>query len=270
MPKLVGHVPTLKQDAWAALECYSPDEDRYHPANEKAAKRTLDAVAKWNHPNCQLACPCSLTDVSAALPAKQETPVPVPVPVPAPAPVFVPAPVPVMVPSSAVSRDAECSWKQPPACAPEFTWKGITYTACATGDTQHAMPWCLHHYQHTDSDTNANLVQDWSYCSYSCESEKPTFTPPDGCGWSLAPSCAQEFDYEGAHYIGCATVDHATPWCANANPYAGSWSECIYQCPATPLPVIPVQIASFIIGVHPCLRVFVVSSFLCCSAVPVL
>lgn len=121
---------------------------------------------------------------------------------------------------------ASCKWRQPPACAPEFEWNGVLYTGCTSVD--HDRPWCQHHHQHTDKDEPH--PDDWSNCLYSCGPDTGNYAVEDGCEWTPASTCAPEFDYEGTHYVGCTATDHHTPWCSNADPYAGSWSHCSYGC----------------------------------------
>lgn len=189
-PRLVGHEPATKQAPWASLECYVPGEDRYHTANVNAAKHTED-IGSWSHESCKLACPCSGTGVTTD------------------------------------GDPTLCSWKQPPACADEWNYKGSTYSGCAVVDSSHDKPWCQHHYQHDESGPGA--PEDWSYCEYSCA---PDTVPAkeDGCSWRPSFSCVQEFDYEGTHYVGCTDKDHDTPWCSNSLIYEGSWNHCIYTC----------------------------------------
>merc|ERR1719409_2272272 len=132
-------------------------------------------MGAWSHENCKLACPCG--EALLAPPASSVTPAAVSTPV---TPVSPQSPV--------------CTWKQPPACAPEFTYKGNTYSGCAIVDSAHAKPWCQHHYQHTD--TGPGVPQDWSYCTYSCALQPdPSPKPDEDCKWIPAPSCIDEFDY---------------------------------------------------------------------------
>jgi len=185
-PRLVGHEPAIKQQPWAALECYVPGEDRFHTANRNAAKHT-DDIGYWSELTCALACPCSGR--------------------------------------ADVNTDSGCSWKQPPACAANFIYKGAAYTGCAPADSEHSQPWCQHQY--TDS-----VGVGWSYCEYSCGDTplNPPAPQEGGCDWVVASGCVQEFDYQGAHYVGCTAADHDTPWCSNTDPYTGSWNHCVYTC----------------------------------------
>jgi len=225
-PQLLGHEPVTKNDAWGAIECYVPSEDRYHTANRNSARHVED-IATWKHENCKLACPCGGFEVD------------------------------------------KCSWTAPQACAPEFMWKGIKYSGCATADTEHDRPWCQHNFEHIDKVTK-DFGQDWSYCDYSCKGEEtalrkekdpvsPAAAPivpttveepvlrkekesvypaaqaivpktRDVCEWIPADSCVEEFDYEGSHYLGCSVSDLGTPWCSNTDQYKGSWNRCIYTC----------------------------------------
>lgn len=201
-PTLVGHEPAAKQEAWAALECYVASEDRYHIANANAAKHIAKDIGSWRHDNCKLACPCGNV--------------------------------------AETNNNDECGWKRPAECAAEYLYKGTTYRGCATVDSEHGRPWCQHNYIHTEGDMN-----DWSFCEYSCGTPTasplpPTQAPPappapgintDRCVWLPASSCVQEFDYQGAHYMGCSSADHDTPWCSNTVTYAGSWNHCVYTCP---------------------------------------
>merc|ERR1719487_2765791 len=61
IPTLVGHEPNVKQEPWAALECYAPPEDRYHTANENATKHFEGDLGAFSKPECKLACPCTST-----------------------------------------------------------------------------------------------------------------------------------------------------------------------------------------------------------------
>lgn len=194
-PSLVGHEPKVKQQPWAALECYAASEDRFHTANQNAARHYVNDIGTWSHENCKLACPCG------------------------------------------GSESDRCSWREPPECAPEFMWKGVKYTGCATVDLEHERPWCQHSFQHTEK---AN-TQDWSYCTYDCIGEDQDKPDKDTCEWLPAASCVGEFDYEGTHYVGCTDSDHDTPWCSNADPYKGSWNHCIRACPNDEDDVRPVN-----------------------------
>jgi hypothetical protein len=262
-PELVHHTPKVKSDAWAALECYVPSEDRYHPANENAARHFVEETETWSHENCKLACPCG----------------------------------------GGKSDEDKCSWKAPEACAPEFMWKGVKYVGCALVDLDHDRPWCQHTFESIekqsggwsyctrscspdeaptpeeeddgcgwvmasscvkefdyknnhfvgcsgmDHDTpwcsNTEMYNgSWSHCLYSCagkaEKEEPVNSVPSNylpvppkentCEWTQAASCAKEFDYKGGHYIGCTLADHETPWCSNTALYQGSWNNCVYTC----------------------------------------
>mmetsp|Transcript_57157 Transcript_57157/g.90593 ORF Transcript_57157/g.90593 Transcript_57157/m.90593 type:complete len:639 (-) Transcript_57157:13-1929(-) len=124
------------------------------------------------------------------------------------------------------AEDTTCKWRQPPACAPEFEWKGMWYAGCTSVD--HDQPWCQHHHQHTDN--NVSSADDWSNCLYSCGPDTGVYAQEDGCEWKPASTCVSEFDYEGTHYVGCTAADHHTPWCSNTDPYAGSWAHCSYGC----------------------------------------
>lgn len=81
VPKLIGHEPSGKQDAWLFVECYVPKEDRYHPANPNAwgvpSKTPANEVSKagqYKYEKCRLACPC------AGAPAPSPFPSPSPLP----------------------------------------------------------------------------------------------------------------------------------------------------------------------------------------------
>lgn len=126
------------------------------------------------------------------------------------------------------AADKKCEWQQSPQCAPEFLFKGVKYSGCATVDPDHDRPWCQHSFQPSQTDIEG---RDWSYCSNSCEGERPYTPPKKECGWIPAASCVREFDYEGTHFVGCTESDHDTPWCSNTDPYKGSWNHCTYSCP---------------------------------------
>lgn len=70
-PKLVGHVPKLRQSPWLFAECYVPGEDRYHPYNpnawgvpEKTPAAEMPDAGQYKYDTCQLACPCAGRDIS--------------------------------------------------------------------------------------------------------------------------------------------------------------------------------------------------------------
>lgn len=195
---LIGHEPAAKQEAWAALECYVPSEDRFHLANGNAGKHFED-VGTWSAENCKLACPCGNTAGDIGV--------------------------------------ENCGWKLDPACAPTYVYKGTTYTGCATVDSEHGKPWCQHNYLHKDGDINDWSPCQYKCAGDSAPvvTTVPTAAPSDGCGWKLADSCVPEMDYEGTHYIGCTDVDHENPWCSNTNPYRGAWQHCVYTCPNGPV-----------------------------------
>lgn len=191
-PLLVGHEPASKQWPWTFVECYVAKEDRYHSVNSNA----WGVPAKTPQSEIAQVADWSHEDCRLACPC---------------------------------AARQECGWVQPPACAPEFEYKGKLYTGCPMADD--VKPWCMHHHHHLSS--NQTFAEyGWSYCINTCpkdEGEK-TPLPNERCGWKLAKSCELEFDYEGTHYVGCTSVDHDTPWCSNTNPYSGSWSHCEYSC----------------------------------------
>lgn len=66
IPKLVGRRPSARNTPWLFLECYVPNEDRYHPFNanawgvpEKTPPEELPEAGQHTYPTCQLACPCA-------------------------------------------------------------------------------------------------------------------------------------------------------------------------------------------------------------------
>lgn len=196
VPILVGEQPDTKNKAWAALECYvnataqkNEPVDRYHTANANAAKdHTNDQLGIFSYDQCQLACPCGV-----ALTAQSD----------------------------------KCKWKQAPACAAKFMYKGVEYAGCATADSGHEdKSWCQHAYN--TSMQSPGTPQDWSFCEYECDS------PPvaSSCEWVPASGCVKEFDYKGARVVGCTASDQTrnTPWCSNSFPYEGSWNYCDYSC----------------------------------------
>jgi len=189
-PSLLGASPHIRQQPWASLECYVKGEDRYHTANVNAAKHFVGDIGSWSHSQCQLACPCG----------------------------------------HGPSSESECTWKQPPACAPVFVWNGVIHTGCTT--VGHDAPWCMHHFQHTGEEVMSEAH--WSYCERVCapDSKRDSDEKPDGkCEWRLGNGCSREFDYEGTRYVGCTSADHASPWCSMTDKYAGSWTHCVYSCP---------------------------------------
>jgi len=193
-PSLVGHTPNTKQEPWAALECYAPDEDRYHTANANAAKQMVNDIGNWAHPECKLACPCSGTNLGQC----------------------------TWKPPPACASEFVWNGVMYSGCA----------TVRGSPDPLHSRPWCQHHYQHYErTEGGAKQDPDWSYCSLDCDDKKQTSPEKDGCDWRPASSCVREFDYEGTHYVGCTASDHHTPWCSNSSPYQGSWNKCEYKCP---------------------------------------
>lgn len=72
-PSLIGHAPHGRMDPWLFVECYVPQEDRYHPANPnawgvpgKTPPNELDQVGKFSHQDCMLSCPCDGACLAAA------------------------------------------------------------------------------------------------------------------------------------------------------------------------------------------------------------
>lgn len=183
MPFLLVKEP-VKKNPWAFVECYTPAKEMYHPVNRDA----------WGVPGTD-----AVATKKAALWSHDECQLACP-----------------------CASSASCRWEQPPACAPEFDWKGVIYRGCTS--IGHDKPWCMHHEQHTDG--NAVSDGDWSNCVQTCDDEETV----ENCGWVPAESCQKEFDYEGTHYVGCTSVEHDSPWCSNTDPYNRSWSHCKYQC----------------------------------------
>jgi len=264
MPRLLGHVPALKQDPWAFAECYLQDEDRYHIASPdawgvpgKTPVSESGKVASWGHPECRLACPCAASQPS-------------------------------------------CRWEKPAACAGEFDWKGVTYSGCTNVD--HEKPWCQHHHQHLVLE--AGQGDDWSNCVYNCDSEDQDhgisncgWKAPascaaqfdyDGilfrgcstaenhspwcsntafyegswehcqyqcdnataedtkvttelnqfsesekelCHWEPSSKCSPTFMYKGAEHSGCMReASHLEPWCSHDAEYVGKWTVCERVC----------------------------------------
>jgi hypothetical protein len=190
MPQLVEHTPKVKDQPWAALECYVPSEDRYHPANENSARHFVEETETWSHENCKLACPCG----------------------------------------GGKSDKDKCSWKAPASCAPEFMWKGVKYAGCALVDLEHAKPWCQHDFQHTEKQSDNYAQDWSYCTHSCSPDEPSTPEEDDGCEWVPASSCAKEFEYKDHHYVGCSGMDLDTPWCSNTDPYKGAWSHCLYSC----------------------------------------
>lgn len=62
VPKLIGKTPTTANGPWGRLECYVPEEDRFHSAQIQQAENTLDrgSTQDWSYPSCRLACPCAM------------------------------------------------------------------------------------------------------------------------------------------------------------------------------------------------------------------
>jgi len=167
-PKLVGHVLSAKQEAWAAFECYAPTEDRYHTANPNAAKHIMDSttIGTWSHGDCKLACPCggfigkNATGVTGVVDATRN-PTARPAQPAQPAQHAQPAQPAAKQPALAPTDPAEplkrCSWEQGPECSKLFEYKGIEYTGCATVDNP--TPWCSLDRKHKG---------EWTTCSRVC------------------------------------------------------------------------------------------------------
>jgi len=190
-PLLIGHEPRTKQEAWAALECYVAEEDRYHIANVEAASRYAGDIGAWTDSQCKLACPCT------------------------------------NMPTPSVAARGTCQWKPDPKCAPEFEWKGVKYSgSCATVD--HETPWCQHGYypDNNNKDDWSPCIYD---CDARPSPVLPF--NQDKCEWNLGIGCVSEFDYQGMHVVGCTAADHDTPWCSLSSSYAGAWNSCSYSCP---------------------------------------
>jgi len=149
----------------------------------------------------------------------------------------------------------QCSWKQPAACVPEFEWRGVRYSGCASIDSLHERPWCQHHDQHLEGGSRGDAgglsrPQDWSYCSESCDSESPPISAEPGetkaeddelCSWHQKPECSKSFEYKGTDYNACATIDNPTPWCSLDRIHKGFWSACERVCRSvvTSAPTMP-------------------------------
>jgi len=200
-PRLVFHEPKTKQEPWAALECYVASEDRYHTANENAARHTADEVGDFSHENCMLACPCGGAG-SAQCTWKQ--------------------------PAACVDK---FMWKgvEYSGCATvdiehERPWCQHNYQHT---DKDSGQDWSYCESR-CESDEPARPKE-------PVEEARPK-EPVEECMWIPAYSCAREFSYEGTQYVGCTAADHDTPWCSNTETYYGSWSRCVYMCPSKPEP----------------------------------
>jgi len=261
-PRLLGHDPAVRQAPWAFVECYVPEEDRYHEVNRNAwgvPHKTLASevskAASWSHEECALACPC------------------------------------------AQATEKQCRWEQPAACAQTFDWAGRTYSGCPSID--HDKPWCQWHahqkegqetdwsdciYTCDDKDpstpssncawqastscsgeftyggamvigctardhhspwcSNAAVYNGtWSHCQYQCENptaedlktieelNKWADTEIEVCDWQPAEACKPTFEYKDTEYTGCAFyVDTPTPWCSHDRIHNGAWSVCERVC----------------------------------------
>jgi len=194
-PRLLGHEPSVIQDPWAFVECYVPQEDRFHAASRtawgvpgKSSAADVKKAGLWSHSECRLACPCAAATVAPT-----------------------------------------CAWEQPPACSPEFEYKGTMYEGCTS--VEHDTPWCMHHHHHVEGQSSST---DWSNCQYTCDTDKdtPNVDPVtnSNCGWRPPASCVEEFNYEGTLFMGCTSTDFHSPWCSDKPIYDGSWNHCQYQC----------------------------------------
>lgn len=120
---------------------------------------------------------------------------------------------------------SECSWKPPPSCASSFEYNGKLYEGCIVTEDREK-PWCMNFQKKRELGVFSSL--EWSSCVYSCAQAAKEETE---CKWNLPSTCVKEFDYQGAHYRGCTSVNHGTPWCSTSTQYAGSWDHCVYSCP---------------------------------------
>lgn len=142
-PKLVGHIPSAKQEPWVAFECYAPSEDRYHTANANSAKHIDDSttIGTWSHADCKLACPCGVPVKVDIKDGKEITPGVIGVVDATRSPPAQPAPnQPALAPSGVTEDLQRCSWERKPECPQLFEYKGIEYSGCATVDNP--TPWC--------------------------------------------------------------------------------------------------------------------------------
>lgn len=225
-PLLVQHEPKLKQEPWSPLECYVTSEDRFHPANQNAAKHLeedrhlLDDIGDWSNELCKLACPCggSLSE-PARLEDSVEKPASPEVPVEETA-----RPKESVEETVQAASNKECGWLPASSCEGEFTYQGVQYAGCTTAD--HDTPWC--------SNTKV-YYGSWSKCIYSCPTTTTT-TPPkptervQKCNWQPKPDCAKTFDYKGGKVTGCTNLDYPTPWCSRDAIHRGSWDTCTRVC----------------------------------------
>jgi hypothetical protein len=115
-PQLLGQAPNVKQEPWAALECFVPGEDRYRTASSKAAKLVFGDLGAWKNETCQLACPCGEDEAGVSV------------------------------------QPTSCQWNPPPMCVSEFDYEGTHYFGCTTDD--HKTPWCSTSSPYTGSWTN--------------------------------------------------------------------------------------------------------------------
>jgi len=282
-PRLVFHEPKTQQEPWSALECYVASEDRYHTANENAARHYVDDIGNWSHDNCMLACPCGDAG-SDKCTWKQPA---------ACVPKFMwkgveysgcatvdleherpwcqhsyqhtdkdkmaqdwsycenicEADEPTRPKEPARPKepvDAECGWVPAASCVKEFSYKGSQYVGCTNPDSE-ATPWC--------SNTE-NYYGSWSQCLYSCaakpEPPKPNPIYPgdveENCTWQPKPECWKTFQYKGVAVEGCTDLDYPTPWCSMNATHTDSWDTCTRVCaqvyPVPPFPVpAPVPVA---------------------------
>jgi len=163
IPKLVGHIPSAKQEAWAAFECYAPSEDRYHTANSNAAKHILDgdhSIGSWSHEACALSCPCGgAADASSCVPTDSAQTAEPAASQPASSNPWPVEPVQTAAPAPTDPADIRklCSWEQRPECSKQFEYKGVEYTGCATVDNP--TPWCSLNRKHQG---------EWTACARVC------------------------------------------------------------------------------------------------------
>mmetsp|Transcript_88149 Transcript_88149/g.139333 ORF Transcript_88149/g.139333 Transcript_88149/m.139333 type:complete len:483 (-) Transcript_88149:35-1483(-) len=254
IPLLIGSQPKVKQEPWAALECFVPNEDRYHLASAKAAEGSTSDLSTWSYNTCQLSCPCDdageckwtqppacasqfdwkgktykgCTSVDSDIPWCQHhhhhsagT-----------------ADMgeelrdwsyctydcaPEVVP---YADESHCVWKSPQVCASEFDYEHAHYIGCTA--SEHTTPWC------SLTEIYSGL---WVNCIYICDDgqqpNKSSSKPVQDdilCAWELAAECPEWFIYKGINYTGCTEEDHEMPWCSHDNVHGRGWSPCARVC----------------------------------------
>jgi hypothetical protein len=89
----------------------------------------------------------------------------------------------------------QCTWKQRPACAKSFTYKGVNYTGCS--DVDHPSPWCSYDRIHKGN---------WTTCERVCTPAVLPTASPTNASEDGAP-CDRHPEHENDAIGNLATLD---------------------------------------------------------------